>query len=76
MGTIREGDGMAESLEAQLQASLNMIPAYTWYAARSGGVPFVDERAAEEASRIYGYPPKTEPTPDLILQRTHPDSAQ
>ena len=26
-----------------------------------------------EAARIYGYPPGTEPTPDLILQRSHPD---
>jgi len=29
---------MAESLEAQLRATLNMIPAHTWYAARSGGL--------------------------------------
>jgi formate hydrogenlyase transcriptional activator len=28
---------------------------------------------SEEAARIYGYPPGTEPTPDLILQRAHPD---
>jgi PAS domain S-box-containing protein len=28
---------------------------------------------SEEAVRIYGYPPGTEPTPDLILQRSHPD---
>src|SRR6266851_6044480 len=28
---------------------------------------------SEEAARIYGYPPGTEPTPDLILQRSHPD---
>src|SRR5712664_2313645 len=38
---------MAESLEAQLQATLNMIPAYTWYATRSGGLIFVNERAAD-----------------------------
>jgi PAS domain S-box-containing protein len=30
---------------------------------------------SEEAARIYGYPPGTEPTPDLILQRAHPDDA-
>ena len=29
---------MAESLEAQLQAMLNVIPAYTWYAAPSGAL--------------------------------------
>src|SRR4029077_1657870 len=28
---------------------------------------------SEEAARIYGYPPGTEPTPSLILQRSHPD---
>jgi PAS domain S-box-containing protein len=28
---------------------------------------------SDEAARIYGYPPGTEPTPDLILQRSHPD---
>jgi PAS domain S-box-containing protein len=38
---------MAESLDAQLRATLNMIPAYTWYAARSGGLTFVNERGAD-----------------------------
>src|SRR5260370_3352060 len=28
---------------------------------------------SEESARIYGYAPGTEPTPDLILQRSHPD---
>ena len=28
---------------------------------------------SEEAARIYGYSPGMEPTPDLILQRVHPD---
>ena len=28
---------------------------------------------SDEAARIYGYPPGTEPTPDLMLQRSHPD---
>jgi len=28
---------------------------------------------SDEAARIYGYPPGTEPTADLILQRSHPD---
>ena len=28
---------------------------------------------SDEAARIYGYPPGTEPVPDLILQRSHPD---
>ncbi len=37
---------MDPSLEAQLRATLNMIPAYTWYAAPSGGLTFVNERCA------------------------------
>jgi PAS domain S-box-containing protein len=37
----------ADLLEAQLQATLNMIPAYTWYAAPSGGLTFVNERCAD-----------------------------
>src|ERR1700720_4037487 len=28
---------------------------------------------SEESARIYGYAPGTEPTPELILQRAHPD---
>jgi PAS domain S-box-containing protein len=35
------------SLEAQLQATLNVIPAYTWYAAPSGGLTFVNQRTAD-----------------------------
>jgi PAS domain S-box-containing protein len=32
---------------AQLQATLNVIPAYTWYAAPSGGLTFVNMRTAD-----------------------------
>ena len=32
---------------AQLRATLNVIPAYTWYAAPSGGLTFVNERTAD-----------------------------
>jgi len=34
-------------LEAQLQATLNVIPAYTWYAVPTGGLTFVNERTAD-----------------------------
>ena len=34
-------------LEAQLQATLNVIPAYTWYANASGGLTFVNKRQAD-----------------------------
>src|SRR6266850_1758406 len=33
--------------EAQLQATLNVIPAYAWYAAPSGALTFVNERTAD-----------------------------
>jgi PAS domain S-box-containing protein len=42
-GTIQE----YASLEAQLQAALNVIPAHAWYASPSGGLAFVNERTAE-----------------------------
>jgi PAS domain S-box-containing protein len=32
---------------AQLQATLDVIPAYTWYAASSGGLTFVNKRTAD-----------------------------
>src|ERR1700730_11956531 len=32
---------------AQLQATLNVIPTYTWYAAPSGGITFVNKRTAD-----------------------------
>jgi PAS domain S-box-containing protein len=32
---------------AQLQATLNLIPAHTWYAAPSGGLTFVNKRTAD-----------------------------
>jgi formate hydrogenlyase transcriptional activator len=38
---------MDQSLEVHLRATLNMIPAYTWYAAPSGGLTFVNERCAD-----------------------------
>jgi PAS domain S-box-containing protein len=46
-GISGEPDHLAESLEAQLQATLNLIPAYTWYAAPSGALTFVNGRCAD-----------------------------
>ena len=31
---------------------------------------------SDESARIYGYPPGTEPTPELILQRVHPEDVE
>jgi len=38
---------MDPSLEEHLRATLNLIPAFTWYAAPSGGLAFVNERCAD-----------------------------
>jgi PAS domain S-box-containing protein len=38
---------MNESLKAQLQATLDMIPAFTWYAEPSGALLFVNSRCAD-----------------------------
>jgi hypothetical protein len=34
-------------LEAQLQASLNIVPAHAWYACPHGALTFVNERTAD-----------------------------
>jgi PAS domain S-box-containing protein len=44
---------MNDSLEARLQATLNMIPAHTWYASPKGGLTFVNARSADHG----GLPP-------------------
>jgi len=45
--TIERSGRMDQSLEARLQATLNMIPGYTWYAAASGALLFVNTRSAD-----------------------------
>ena len=45
--TIWGADRMDESLKAQLQATLDMIPAFTWSAAPSGALLFVNSRYAD-----------------------------
>jgi formate hydrogenlyase transcriptional activator len=45
--TILAASEQQSSLEAQLQATLNVIPAYTWYAAPSGALTFVNARIAD-----------------------------
>src|SRR5271168_841427 len=34
-------------LEAQLQATLNLVPAYAWYALPNGALAFVNQRTAD-----------------------------
>src|SRR6476620_7004263 len=45
--TLQWSRGMDQTLEAQLRATLNMIPASMWYATPSGGLVFVNARAAD-----------------------------
>src|SRR6266436_4706497 len=40
-------DDKVANAEAHLQATLNVIPAYTWYALPSGALTFVNERTAD-----------------------------
>ena len=39
--------GVSIEFAAQLQATLNVLPAYAWYAAPSGGLTFVNKRTAD-----------------------------
>src|SRR6267154_4433249 len=45
--TALGADPMDESSKAQLQATLDMIPAFTWLAAPSGALLFVNSRCAD-----------------------------
>jgi PAS domain S-box-containing protein len=52
MSTERDGteealSGREPSFLAQLQATLNVVPAHTWYAAPAGGLTFVNKRTAD-----------------------------
>jgi PAS domain S-box-containing protein len=44
---VRDTTQKHPRLEAQLQATLNVIPAYTWYAVPSGALTFVNERSGD-----------------------------
>ncbi len=64
----------------QADVELRRSKAYLADAARLSRTGFVGMETStrrifwsEEAARIYGYPPDTQPTPELILQRSHPD---
>ena len=47
---------MDDSLKAQLQATLDMIPAFTWLAAPSGALLFVNSRCADYLGLPQGHP--------------------
>src|SRR5712671_5984753 len=71
---------MNESREAQLRATLNMIPAYTWYATPSGGLIFVNERNADYGGLPSDHPLRfgtdTSPAWDSHIPFLHPDDQE
>src|SRR5882724_2796910 len=64
-------------LEAQLQATLDKIPAYTWYASPSGGLTFVNSRCADYLGLPSDHPLRrgidTGAAGDAFLAFLHPD---
>jgi len=64
-------------LEAQLQATLNVIPAYTWYTTPSGGLTFVNKRCADYLGLAKEHPLRfggtTDAEWDSHIPLLHPD---
>jgi len=67
------------SLEAQLQATLDKIPAYTWYANPTGGLTFVNTRCADYLGLPSDHPLRlgidTGAAWDSHIALLHPDDA-
>ena len=81
-GTVLYWIGVNFDIEERKQAEVELRRSRAYLAdaqklSRTGtvGVEVKTKRIfwSDEAARIYGYPPGTEPTPELILQRAHPD---
>jgi PAS domain S-box-containing protein len=66
-----------DSLEARLQATLNVIPANTWYAAPTGALTFVNERGADYLGLPKDHPLRsgidTDAPWDSHIPLVHPD---
>jgi PAS domain S-box-containing protein len=71
---------MDQSFENQLQATLNVIPAYTWYAAPSGALTFVNERCADYLGLPSDHPLRSGATTDVAwdshIAFLHPDDRE
>jgi len=67
-------------LETQLQATLNKIPAYTWYAAPTGGLTFANTRCADYLGLPSDHPLRfgidTGAAWDAHLALLHPDDME
>ena len=74
---VRKHETVHVTLEAQLQATLDIIPAHTWYAAPSGALLFVNERCADYLGFPSDHPLRfgidTGAAWDSHLQLLHPD---
>jgi len=74
---FREAAPNGGQFETQLQATLNIIPAYTWYAARSGALTFVNERCADYLGLPTDHPLRfgvsTDAEWDSHIPLLHPD---
>jgi formate hydrogenlyase transcriptional activator len=68
------------SLEAQLRATLDKIPAYTWYASPTGGLTFVNTRSADYLGLPTDHPLRfgidTGAAWDSHIALLHPDDAE
>jgi len=68
---------MDELLRTQIRATLDLIPAQTWYAVPSGGLAFVNERCAEYLGLSKDHPLRTgtvtEAAWDSHVSLLHPD---
>jgi formate hydrogenlyase transcriptional activator len=73
----RSLSGERSELAAQLRQTLDAIPAYTWYAAPSGGITFVNERTADYLGLPKDHPlrlgTETDAAWDAHIPLLHPD---
>jgi PAS domain-containing protein len=65
-------------LEAQLQATLNIVPAYAWYALPNGALTFVNERTADYLGLPKDHPLRlgTGADWDFHIPLLHPDDRE
>ena len=76
----RKAEHMDQIFGTQLRATLNVIPAYTWYASPSGALTFVNERSAEYLGLPEDHPLRfgtdTGAAWDSHLPMLHPDDRE
>src|SRR5262245_23526187 len=77
---VRKHETVHVPLEAQLQATLNIIPAYTWYAVPSGALTFVNQRCADylglQADHPLRFGAQTGAEWDSHIPLLHPDDRE